>query len=471
MSLNCKEIEAVLKSFPQNGLIKKFYQPDKNSIIINIFDGKNDLFVLLSVLDNYNRICIIPHGINMQKSQMRFSENLNGNLQGAKLAMIYQHELSRIVVLKILHYDRTRYLIARLWGKGGNIILTDENFEIIDVLRRLPKRDEWPGEVFELKPNMINKSDYKVRDEFLTGDINYGIFGYYKKAIDEDILKSKLKNSISLIENELDKLNSHLKSIEEKINDGLEEKYRKYGELLKSNFKEIKKGLKKIEIYDYESDGLITIPLQENLTPAENIERYFNKYKKIKNGRIIWEKEKYVTLDKIKNYETLLAEVKNIDNLFDFNKLEEKLNLIGKKSGNNNSVNNRLPARIFNLSNGYKAYVSKSAKDADRMLSAIANGNDYWFHVRDYPGCHVVVKCIKNAQLPEIIKTEASNLAVFFSKIKNAEYADIHFTLVKYLHKSGNKSGLVFPTQEKNLRIKFDKGIIDRIFADKPAME
>jgi len=108
--------------------------------------------------------------------------------------------------------------------------------------------------------------------------------------------------------------------------------------------------------------------------------------------------------------------------------------------------------------------VSKSAKDADNLLKLVAKGNDYWFHSRDYAGSHVVVKTEKGKELSEKTKIEAAHLAVFFSKAKNALDGDVYFTQIKYLHKPNtNVKGLVFPTREKNIKVRMEKKILDSV--------
>jgi predicted ribosome quality control (RQC) complex YloA/Tae2 family protein len=64
------------------------------------------------------------------------------------------------------------------------------------------------------------------------------------------------------------------------------------------------------------------------------------------------------------------------------------------------------------------------------------------------------------------VKIEASTLALYYSKGRNSSEGDIYFTRVKYLHKGKNSpSGLVIPTQEKNIKVIFDRNILDKIFA------
>jgi predicted ribosome quality control (RQC) complex YloA/Tae2 family protein len=56
------------------------------------------------------------------------------------------------------------------------------------------------------------------------------------------------------------------------------------------------------------------------------------------------------------------------------------------------------------------------------------------------------------------ILLDAGNLALFYSKGRNAGEGDLFYTQVKYLRRVKNgPKGLVIPTQEKNLHIKLDE--------------
>jgi predicted ribosome quality control (RQC) complex YloA/Tae2 family protein len=84
-------------------------------------------------------------------------------------------------------------------------------------------------------------------------------------------------------------------------------------------------------------------------------------------------------------------------------------------------------------------------------------GADLWLHARDFPGAYVFVKARAGKSVPLDILLDAGNLALFYSKGRNAGEADLYYTQVKFLRRSKHgPKGLVLPTQEKNLRVKAD---------------
>lgn len=69
--------------------------------------------------------------------------------------------------------------------------------------------------------------------------------------------------------------------------------------------------------------------------------------------------------------------------------------------------------------NGWTILIGRSAADNDTLSLQIANPEDFWMHVSEYPGSHVVVRNPEGVdQLPEEVLFEAAKLSVQNSKAK-----------------------------------------------------
>jgi predicted ribosome quality control (RQC) complex YloA/Tae2 family protein len=468
VSLNCVEIEKITATLKANTIIKCIYHTGKNSIVIETYDKSAYYKILIDTTDRYNCICRIPDNEPLIKNNLRFGQYLNSQFAGAKIVNISQYDRSRIVIIEIEKNGVMFNLVCRLWGTASNILLVGNDNYIIDTLKRLPKMNEWPQEEFVLPDTKSGPVKYEVRKEFDTDDINSSVFHFFKEMQDKENFEKSYKRVKSFINKELETLKNQLIKVKMNSDAGNAGIYLEKGELLKANLYRIKRGEKKAYVTDFNTGSDVEIDISPELTPSENVERYFNKYKKMKDGISRWTELKDGLNDKIGRYEQVLEHLDDIDSPEKLDEIYSKINSgkLFKISSNKIDDRERMPARKFILSNNYIAYVSKSAKDADKMLTQLAVGNDYWFHIRDYAGSHVIVKEIKNAQIPDEVKIEASTLALYFSKGRNSDEGDIYFTRVKYLHK-GKKSpaGLVIPTQEKNIKVIFDKKILEKIFS------
>ena len=73
--------------------------------------------------------------------------------------------------------------------------------------------------------------------------------------------------------------------------------------------------------------------------------------------------------------------------------------------------------RVFHSEDGREILVARSRRENERLTLSIARGNDYWLHLADWPGPHVVVRAPKG-EVGEGALLDAAHLAVHFSKLQ-----------------------------------------------------
>lgn len=115
----------------------------------------------------------------------------------------------------------------------------------------------------------------------------------------------------------------------------------------------------------------------------------------------------------------------------------------GKRSGKKGKPIKKSKPLHFISSDGYDIFVGKNNYQNDELTFKTATGNDWWFHAKNMPGSHVIVKT--NGEEPPI-KTfeEAGSLAAYFSKGKGADKVEIDYTQKKNVKKpNGGKPGFV----------------------------
>ena len=92
---------------------------------------------------------------------------------------------------------------------------------------------------------------------------------------------------------------------------------------------------------------------------------------------------------------------------------------------------------------GYHIYVGKNNYQNDELSFKFASGNDWWFHAKEIPGSHVIVKT-NGDELPDSVFEAAASLAAHYSKAKNQEKVEVDYTLKKNLKKPNSaKPGFV----------------------------
>ena len=77
------------------------------------------------------------------------------------------------------------------------------------------------------------------------------------------------------------------------------------------------------------------------------------------------------------------------------------------------------------------------------VARALANGGDWWFHSKTFPGSHVIVKT-EGKELPDRTFEEAAKLAAYYSKGKDQDKVEIDYIERKHIKKvAGAKPGFV----------------------------
>ena len=109
-------------------------------------------------------------------------------------------------------------------------------------------------------------------------------------------------------------------------------------------------------------------------------------------------------------------------------------------------------------------FVGRTAAENDELLRHHVRGKDMWLHVRDYSGGYVFIKNKAGKSIPLPVLIAAGNLAVFYSKARKNEQADLYYTAVKNLRRAKNApKGTVLPANEKNVSIRLDPAILKEL--------
>ena len=223
------------------------------------------------------------------------------------------------------------------------------------------------------------------------------------------------------------------------------EKYRIYGELLNTYGYGVEPGAKSMEALNYYTDEMITIPLDDTLTPAENAKKYFDKYGKLKRTFEALSKLTIEVKQEIEHLESIAAALDIAMQEEDLVEIKEELiesGYIRRKGGTKKA---KITSRPFHYisSDGFHIYVGKNNFQNDELTFKLASGNDWWFHAKKAPGSHVIVKT-EGRELPDRTFEEAARLAAYYSKARAQEKVEIDYLQRKNVKKpNGSKPGFV----------------------------
>ena len=225
------------------------------------------------------------------------------------------------------------------------------------------------------------------------------------------------------------------------------DKYRLYGELLTAYAYQIPAGSRKAEVENYYNGEMVSIPLDESMTAAENAKRYFERYGK--------QKRTYEALSElIKEVEAEIEHLKSIQASLDIAVAEEDLLQIRRelaesgyiRKNTSKGAREKVTSKPFHYisSDGYDIYVGKNNYQNDELTFKFANGGDWWFHAKKIAGSHVILKVKQNEEVPDRAFEEAAKLAAYYSQGREQEKTEVDYVRRKEVKKpSGAKPGFV----------------------------
>lgn len=225
------------------------------------------------------------------------------------------------------------------------------------------------------------------------------------------------------------------------------EKYRIYGELLNTYGYALTGGEKEFTADNYYTSQPITIPLDDKLTAQENAQKYFDRYNKLKRTY-----EALSTL--VKDTEKEISHLESISTALDIAAQESDLVEIKEELMEYGFLKKRHPgakkpkitSKPFHYlsSDGFHLYVGKNNYQNEQLTFKMAEGNDWWFHAKNMPGSHVILKAEGREDLPDRVFEEAGALAAYYSKGRDSEKVEVDYIQRKHVKRvAGAAPGFV----------------------------
>ena len=223
------------------------------------------------------------------------------------------------------------------------------------------------------------------------------------------------------------------------------EKFRIYGELINAYGYNVEEDARKLDALNYYTNEMVSIPLDPTKTPQENAQRYFAKYNKQKRTFEALSELSKETLEDI-NY------LESVQTALDIALTEEDLAQIREELAGAGYIRRRFTKKKVRIKNeplhyissdGYHIYVGKNNLQNEELTFHFASGNDWWFHAKQAPGSHVIVKS-NGAKLPDRTFEEAGRLAAYYSSMRGSDKVEIDYVQKKHVKKpNGAKPGFV----------------------------
>ncbi len=312
------------------------------------------------------------------------------------------------------------------------VLVSRENNKMLDVC----------ATDITLYESLADKEKYETMSEALDAF-------YIKKAANESI-RQKSADLLKFVSNNIDRCRKKLQIQNETLQKASKrEKYKIYGDLITANIYQIQKGVEGVKLINFYSENgkEVFIPLQNDLTPAQNAQKYYKKYTKEKTAEEETLKQKEINEKELYYLESVLLSIETAENSSELTQIRDELieeGYLKNKGRIKKGKKETITPLHFVSSDGYDIYVGKNNRQNDYVTFKIGRSTDLWFHTKGIHGSHAIVKTTDAETVPDNTYIEAATLAAYYSRGRQGENIPVDYTELKNVKKPGGaKPGMV----------------------------
>lgn len=575
-----RAVSEELNALYSGGKIDKVYQPQQDTIVLNLRSHQARGSLLLSASANNPCAYITEKKFQNPATPPNFCMLLRKHVESTVIQKIYQIEMDRILCIEVEGFNDLfdkvkKTLIIEMMGRHSNIILLDENGKIVDALKRINHstsrvREILPGIHYTLEGIMDRVNPLKEKEDafleaangedalsvknffirrylgvspLIASEIAYragfsdkdpmktvdkiALYESFNELMDElrnndykpqsisdghkiiafsalnlkhypeenktfydspselldqtfimrvmeDRIRQKSQNLHKQIKNYLERALTKQEKMEMELREAKDRKKLKvYGDLLSSNAWKIEKGCREITLENfYDNMEPITIPLDDTKDGIQNAASYYKKFTKLKHAettltsRIEKNRTTIQYLDSmLYNLEdaTTIGEVDSIQEEFREDYLKKKFKDHGHSGKKKHSK--KADYLEFTSSDGQPIYVGRNNRQNQELTLKFARKNDYWFHVKNGPGSHVILKT-EGTEPSENVLRQCAELAAYYSRSRQSSNVEVDYTKRQFIRRHpSNQTGLVIYTDFSTLYVTPNKEHIEQLKA------
>ena len=469
----------VLRKYLQGAVIESIEQIENDRIVEITVSNKNEIgdniqaTLIIEIMGKHSNILLVDKSSNKILEVIKhigFSQNSYRTLlPGATyLAPPSTEALNPFTIKdeKLFEILQTQELTAKNLQVLFQGLGRDTAFELENLLtiERLSNFRNFFNQ--ETNPCLTDKSfscvPFSTKIEGHFSSLSQLLDVFYKDKAERDRVKQQASELIRRVENELQKNRQKLKKQEKELQatENAEE-FRQKGELLTTFLHQVPNDQDQVILDNYYTNQPITIALDKALTPNQNAQKYFKRYQKLKEAvKYLTEliEETKATILYLESVETVLSQA-GLDEIAEIREELIQTGFIRRRQ--REKIQKRKKPEKYLASDGKTIIlVGRNNLQNEELTFKIARKEELWFHAKDIPGSHVVIS--GNLNPSDEVKTDAAELAAYYSKGRLSNLVQVDMIEVKKLNKpTGGKPGFVTYTGQKTLRVTPDSEKIE----------
>ncbi|HUG16594.1 MAG TPA: NFACT family protein [Thermomicrobiales bacterium] len=254
-----------------------------------------------------------------------------------------------------------------------------------------------------------------------------------------------------------ERVDQRLRSLQEQEKRSLEaEAMRLKGEAIYASISQIGPRQETVTTFD----GL-TIALDPSLSPSENAQAYFERYRKARSA----EDQLPALIDTARREREYVDHLRlSVEQAETYDEIEtvrlewlafasdtRGLARVTRPKGARPAHSARRP-RSLRLASGHIIFIGRTGRQNDTVTFDIANPGDLWLHARDMPGAHVILR--STATIDDAAIEAAAALAAWYSDGRQSTTVPVDVTERRYVRKIKSAGpGMVTYRNERTLNV------------------
>lgn len=336
----------------------------------------------------------------------------------------------------------------------GDHITAHDIYEYVCSNKTTPCITYNNGEIddFKVRATTTNK---KVFDSLLVAQEEYYSYITSKRLYKEKLIKLK-----SIVDAAIKKVEKRIGTINDKLFECNNlESLKLKGELITANIYALEKGQSEffaVNYYDPDCNK-IKIELDKTLPPAQNAQKYYKKYAKLKRTKESILPQLEECNNKLDYLNSIKSHLNSAESIIDLTEIEDELASLEllKITQSKRKKNTTTPFRCYNY-DGFKIVVGRNNIQNERLTKGLTQ-DDIWLHTQKYHSSHVGIIC--NGKKPDNnVLIFAAELCAYYSDARGGNKIPVDYALKKFVKKPPKTGfGFVVYTDYSTILVNPDK--------------
>ena len=229
------------------------------------------------------------------------------------------------------------------------------------------------------------------------------------------------------------------------------------GELITANIYRLERGMASFEADDYYSaePRKVAIALDRRLTPAQNAQKYYKKYAKMKRTVQVLSVQLAETQEHMDYLNSIAANICAAECIDDLKETRDELIADGllkapdERGAKKKDADRAAPLREYEM-DGFKVLAGRNNAQNDRLLKMLSP-EDIWLHTNRYHSSHVGI-VTEGRNVPDEVIAKAAAVCAYYSEARGRDKVAVDYAPRKCVKKPPkSNAGFVTYTDYSNI--------------------